>query len=162
MKKLIFPIICIFLFFSNNFVFANTSDGLIENTLNLRYWPTIYNLSLEKLKTYNFKDTYLKNAYQDMKKYDQIIRTQIISEYQNNAYDYNTMNGIIKNYKSFVYYTNRLFYSFSLAEKNKQLNNDPEFQYSIMRNYSQINTYYSKVKNLLSKRNETFASAKQE
>lgn len=147
MKKIFIGIITIFFVFSIENTLAN-ENWLIEDLLNLNYWPMIYNLSLDNIDTYNFENKNLRKSYTSMVQYDTLIRDEIITQYQLWTYSYETTNGIIKNYKNFVYYTNQLFYFFNQVEKYPYLKNDFEIQDGILRNYKSAASYYKKVKNL--------------
>lgn len=155
MKKIILVIIAIFSLFSiENNVFANNTyqKWLIENLLNLEYWPLTYELTLEKLDRYSFKDPSLKRIYADLVKYDSFTRTAIIDAHKDWVYDYYTTNGIVKNYSNFVYYTNSFFYYLSLIDKNKTLENNHEIQDAVLSNYKNSQSYYKKVQSLISKK----------
>lgn len=139
----------IFIIFSFSTLNTQARDtGLIEDTLNLNFWPLIYELSLDEIDTYHFKESNLKQTYNTMKKYDKSVRTEIIKQYKNDAYTLTTINGLVKNYKLFIYHTNELFYFFSQIEKNPKLKDDIDIQDGILKNYRLIQSYYKRVKNL--------------
>lgn len=147
MKKLLLSIITIFLIFSIENVTAK-ENWLVEDLLNLNYWPMIYDLSLDNLNTYSFKDQSLKNTYSTMVKYDNLIRNEIITQSEKWTYSIVTTKWIIKNYKNFIYYTNELFYLFNQVEKHPYLKNDVDMQDGILKTYKNAAWYYKKVKNL--------------
>jgi len=151
MKKIFLGILTIFLIFSIENVFAK-KNWLIEDLLDLNNWPLIYDLNLEKLDKYSFKDKNLKNKYLTLVWYDKIIRNEIIYQYQKWTYSTATIKWIIKNYKSFVYYTNQLFYLFKQAEKYTHLKHDVDMQDGILMTYKNVAWYYKKVKNLVSEK----------
>jgi len=150
MKKIIFGIITTFFIFSTQ-TFAQ-EKWLIEKMLNLNYWPMVYDLSLEKLDNYTYKDYYLNNLYNNLVKYDKIIKDNIIKYYKDWKYDYNTTNWIIRNYKNFISYTNDFFYFSKMMEKYPYLKNDIEIQDGFLKSYKNSQIYYKKVQNLISKR----------
>lgn len=155
MKKFILVIIAIFSLFSiENNVFANTysQKWLIENLLNLEYGPLTYELTLEQLDRYNFKDASLKRIYTDLVKYDSLTRTAIIDAHKEWMYDYYTTNGLVKNYSNFVYHTNEFFYYLNLIDKNKSLEKNYEVQEALLSNYKSSQSYYKKVHGLISKK----------
>lgn len=148
MKKTFLSIIAIFFVFSNSI--AHGSDtGMLEDLLDLNYGPIEYELSLDSIDTYNFKNYSLKRTYQYMVKYDGLIRNEIVNQYEMGTYSYETTQWIVKNYKSFVYYTNQLFYFLNLVEKNPYLKDDFEVQNGILKNYKLAASYYKKTKNLI-------------
>lgn len=148
MKKIFLSIIAIFFVFSNSITYASDT-GLIEDLLDLNYWPLEYELSFDSIQTYSFKNYSLKRTYLYMVKYDGLIRNEIVNQYEMWSYSYETTQGIVKNYKSFVYYTNQLFYFLSLVEKNPYLKDDFEVQNGILKNYKLAASYYKKTKNLI-------------
>ena len=124
MKQFFVLIIAIFSLFSiENNVFAEETSKrwLIENLLNLEYGPITYELTLESLDRYSFRDVKLKRVYTDLVKYDSLTRTAIIDAYKEWSYDYYTTNGLVKNYSNFVYHTNQFFYYLNLIDKKKSL-----------------------------------------
>lgn len=147
MKKVFFIIIWIFFIFSTQNTLAK-ENGLIEDLLNLNYWPMVYDLDGEHLNSYSFKNKKLKKVYSTMSQYDSLIRDEIIYQFQQWTYSYETTNGIIKNYKNFIYYTNQLFYFLNEIEKKPSLKNDFEIQDALLKNYKNSASYYKKVKNL--------------
>lgn len=147
MKKIFSGILTIFFIFSIQNVYAKES-WLIENLLNLNYWPMIYDLSLETLDTYSFKNESLKNTYSTFVNYDSLIRNEIITQYKRWTYSTATTKWIIKNYKNFVYYTNELFSLFKQVEKRPYLKDDVDMQDAILKTYKNSASYYKKVKNL--------------
>lgn len=152
MKKIILLIIAIFSLFSiENNVLAN-NQWFIGSLMNFETGPISYELSLEKLDTYSFKDTNLKRIYTDLVKYDSLTRRAILNAHQEGSYDYYTTNGIVKNYSNFVYHTNNFFYYLSLMDKNKTLENNHEIQDAVLSNYKSSQNYYKKVQSLISKR----------
>ncbi len=152
MKQFFVLIIAIFSLFSiENNVFAEETSKrwLIENLLNLEYGPITYELTLESLDRYSFRDVKLKRVYTDLVKYDSLTRTAVIDAYKEWSYDYYTTNGLVKNYSNFVYHTNQFFYYLSLIDKKKSLEKDYEIQDAVLSNYKSSQSYYKKVQALL-------------
>ena len=89
MKKFTKAILFIFLIFSIENTYAS-NDWILEELLNINYWPVSYDLSLEKLDNYNFKNKTLAKKYSDLVKIDDIIRQQVINKFQNDDYSYTT------------------------------------------------------------------------
>jgi hypothetical protein len=133
------------------FSFSKTfaSDSLFEDLLNLDDWVYIYELSLSKVDNYSFSDDSLRNIYETYKYYDSITKEEIIRAYENWDYDEYKMNGIVRNYNTFVYNTNKFFYFLSTVDWNNSLKNDKNIQKAILKNYKAVKSSYSKVKNLL-------------
>lgn len=156
MKKIIVSIIMVFSIFSiGNELKANYQEGLIENLLNLNYGPLIFDLNLEKLESYNFRDLTLRKVYDGLVVYDNLTRQQIINAHKAGQYDYNTTNGIIKNYKTFISYTNDFFYYLDIIDKNPNFKNNTEIQDAILITYRNSQSYYRKVRNLVNKKVST-------
>ncbi len=154
MKKALIIIIAIFSLFSiENNAFANTysQKWLIENLLNLDYGPIKYELELQSLDNYTFRDNSLKKIYSDLLSYDTIVRKEIIYSHQKWIFDYYTTNGIVKNYSLFISYTNDFFYYLSLIDKNPKLEYNLEIQDAVLSTYKNSKIYYKKVQSLISK-----------
>jgi hypothetical protein len=82
-----------------------------------------------------------------------LAREELMKSFENEDYDYTTMNALSRNYKNFAYYTNKLFYFLDLVDKNPSLNEDREVQYQILVNYRASKSNFDKVKALLYNRN---------
>ncbi len=149
MKKFTKAILFIFLIFSIENTYAS-NDWILEELLNINYWPVSYDLSLEKLDNYNFKNKTLAKKYSDLVKIDDIIRQQVINKFQNDDYSYTTTNAIVRNYKDFIYYTNNFFYFLSVMDKNPSLKSDVEIQAWLLESYKESVNSYKKVKRLIS------------
>ncbi len=148
MKKFTKAILFIFLIFSIENTYAS-NDWILEELLNINYWPVSYDLSLEKLDNYNFKNKTLAKKYSDLVKIDDIIRQQVINKFQNDDYSYTTTNAIVRNYKDFIYYTNNFFYFLSVMDKNPSLKSDVEIQAWLLESYKESVNSYKKVKRLI-------------
>lgn len=149
MKKFTKAILFIFLIFSIENTYAS-NDWILEELLNINYWPVSYDLSLEKLDNYNFKNKTLAKKYSDLVKIDDIIRQQVINKFQNDDYSYTTTNAIVRNYKDFISYTNNFFYFLSVMDKNPSLKSDIEIQAWLLESYKESVNSYKKVKRLIS------------
>lgn len=148
MKKFTKAILFIFLIFSIENTYAS-NDWILEELLNINYWPVSYDLSLEKLDNYNFKNKTLAKKYSDLVKIDYIIRQQVINKFQNDDYSYTTTNAIVRNYKDFISYTNNFFYFLSVMDKNPSLKSDIEIQAWLLESYKESVNSYKKVKRLI-------------
>lgn len=148
MKKFTKAILFIFLIFSIENTYAS-NDWILEELLNINYWPVSYDLSLEKLDNYNFKNKTLAKKYSDLVKIDDIIRQQVINKFQNDDYSYTTTNAIVRNYKDFISYTNNFFYFLSVMDKNPSLKSDIEIQAWLLESYKESVNSYKKVKRLI-------------
>lgn len=148
MKKFTKAILFIFLIFSIENTYAS-NDWILEELLNINYWPVSYDLSLEKLDNYNFKNKTLAKKYSDLVKIDDIIRQQVINKFQNDDYSYTTTNAIVRNYKDFISYTNNFFYFLSVMDKNPSLKSDIEIQAWLLESYKELVNSYKKVKRLI-------------
>lgn len=148
MKKFTKAILFIFLIFSIENTYAS-NDWILEELLNINYWPVSYDLSLEKLDNYNFKNKTLAKKYSDLVIIDDIIRQQVINKFQNDDYSYTTTNAIVRNYKDFIYYTNNFFYFLSVIDKNPSLKSDIEIQAWLLDSYKESVNSYKKVKRLI-------------
>jgi len=116
MQKLSSLIIILFLVFFLGKI-NSTSADFIEDTLKMD----------TKLEEINFEFYFLENprlnSKKNQKQYYKInrlnnkIKIALIKKYKNNEFGYYQMQGIIKNYNNFIYYTNKYFKEL----KNKEL-----------------------------------------
>ena len=96
MKKIFLSIIAMLFIFAIQNTYAK--DGLIEDSLNLNFWPVIYELSLDDINVYTFKNKSLRNSYESMVRYDDMVRNAIINEYENGSYSTQTINWVVNHY----------------------------------------------------------------
>lgn len=149
MQKLSSLIIILFLVFFLGKI-NSTSADFIEDTLKMD----------TKLEEINFEFYFLENprlnSKKNQKQYYKInrlnnkIKIALIKKYKNNEFGYYQMQGIIKNYNNFIYYTNKYFKEL----KNKELYwNTKEIESNIYKNFRNMKSSYSKFKNLVKQKN---------
>jgi len=149
MQKLSSLIIILFLVFFLGKI-NSTSADFIEDTLKMD----------TKLEEINFEFYFLENprlnSKKNQKQYYKInrlnnkIKIALIKKYKNNEFGYYQMQGIIKNYNNFIYYTNKYFKEL----KNKELYwNTKEIESNIYKNFRDMKSSYSKFKNLVKQKN---------
>lgn len=150
MKKL-FALIIITLSIFSNFSFVNARESLLEETLDINYWPENFEINLPKVWNFSFKNTNNKNSLKNFKAIDSSLREVFMINYRNWKYSYNATNGIVDNYTLFVYHTNKYFYYLSVKEKNW---NFKEVNTAILKNYRLSRSYLKKVKYIINLENE--------
>lgn len=144
-------IIFIFAILSNIIVSPVTywSNWIIEDEFDLNFGPAEIEISLWKIDNFSFKKSSNKSKYNNLKKYDTLIREQIMFLAREWVYDSYELNGIIMDYKNFIYYTNRYFYFLSILDKNPKLINDVWIQEWYLKSYKSMADYYKKTKFLI-------------
>ena len=145
MKKLLLPIISVFLFFSivNN---SLAEDTYLEEVLDFKYWIEEFELNLSSIEYIYFSDYSTRQMYQAYKSTDSIIKELFMDYYRSWEIDYYSMNWIVDNYNLFVYHTNKFLNYLSIREKNNWYS---DLNSAILSNYRLSKSYYNKVKELL-------------
>ncbi len=147
MKKIFSIIVFIFIFSIPNF--ANANEWYIEKLLQLKVGPEAFTMNLSKIKDVYFVDSDNQEVFDNFKNTSEILRDEILRKYENDEFEYYTMQGIVSNYNSFVYYTNKLFYYLSIREQNSSL--DAETENGVSKNYSKARNYFKRLKYLIYK-----------
>jgi hypothetical protein len=147
MKKIFSIIVFIFIFSIPNF--ANANEWYIEQLLQLKVGPEAFTMNLSKIEDIYFVDSDNQEVFDSFKNTSEILRDEILRKYENDEFEYYTMQGIVSNYNSFVYYTNKLFYYLSIREQNSSL--DAETENGVSKNYSKSRNYFKRLKYLIYK-----------
>jgi hypothetical protein len=106
-------------------------------------------MNLSKIEDIYFVDSDNQEVFDSFKNTSEILRDEILRKYENDEFEYYTMQGIVSNYNSFVYYTNKLFYYLSIREQNSSL--DAETENGVSKNYSKSRNYFKRLKYLIYK-----------
>ncbi|MDD2871238.1 MAG: hypothetical protein PHS49_04565 [Candidatus Gracilibacteria bacterium] len=146
MKKILFVIIASFFIFSRllNNTFAD--DGYIVNMLNLNSQNEENNINLANLDNIQFYNADYSNKYNQLKNIDKVFKKEFIKKYKNGEYSYYQINGIISNYKNFIYYTNKYFYFLKIKKQNQ---NYREIDQAISNSIINMKNYLNRVKNIV-------------
>lgn len=144
MKKIIAIILFLFLFSIVNF--ANASEGYIGRLLQINVWPEAYDLSLVSIDDINFISSENQEVFNNFKLSAEILRAEILRQYEAGNISYYTMQGIIKNYKSFVYNTNKLFNYIAIKEARPYYE---EADRAIKKYYSEVRIRYNRLSYLV-------------
>lgn len=142
MKKIL-AIICIFSFVSiPSFSFANSQN--IEDLLNIKYGPEVFELEAISFPDYSFSHSAIQNTYNTYKANMEILKGALIEKYSRGEFDYYQMRGIVTNFSYFMYYTNQMFKHI----KQKELGYDgKELNVMIHSDYEKTRTFYNLLKN---------------
>ncbi|MFK7780072.1 MAG: hypothetical protein QM490_02895 [Candidatus Gracilibacteria bacterium] len=144
MRKIITYIIAFIIFFSSlSITFAE--EGYIEKLLDLNFGVEEYNLNLSSIDYIHFNNPQYNHIYNELKTIDSILREEFMKKYRSGEYEYYQTNGIITNYNNFVYYINRFFFYLKIKEGNSFI----ELDTAIIRNYRNMRSSYTKVKNIV-------------
>jgi hypothetical protein len=147
MKKILLIISTIILFSIPTFSFAN--DGTIEELLDIKYGPEVFELEMIEFPAYSFNDTNMQSTYDTYVKNMNLLKKAIIEKYSNDEFDYYQMKWIIRSFSNFVYYTNLMFEGVKEKENG---NNDRDISRKIKRNYETSRTFYNKLRNIVFKK----------
>lgn len=147
MKNILSIIIFISIFSIANF--ANAWEWYIEELLQFKVGPEAFTMNLAKIKNVSFIAPDTQEVFDSFKKTSELLKNEILNRYENDEFEYYTMQWIVSNYNSYVYYTNRLFYYLSLREQYSDL--ESETEYGISKSYSKARTYFKRLKYLVYK-----------
>lgn len=148
MRK-IFSIIISFIVFST-FSFANASEWLLEQNLDLNYWPESFELRLTTVWNYNFKNKNNQNTFTNFQYLNNALRENLIKANQEWKFSSNKINWLVREYNLFVYHTNKLFEYISIKEKNPKYS---DADTAISKNYKSARSYFEKLKNIFYSKN---------
>ncbi|MDD2907074.1 MAG: hypothetical protein PHH98_00390 [Candidatus Gracilibacteria bacterium] len=149
MKKLVFIILSIFLFFSiSNITSAENKEGYLEKLLDLNYGIEDYKFSINDLNYVSFYNSQSQKMYDNFRTADKMLKDELLKKYRSGEIDYYKMNGIVTNYNLFVYHTNKMFNYLSIKEVRSDFK---ELDSAILKNYELARTYYSRSKLLILK-----------
>lgn len=148
MRK-IFSIIISFIVFST-FSFANASEWLLEQNLDLNYWPESFELRLTTVWNYNFKNKNNQNTFTNFQYLNNALRENMIKANQEWKFSSNKINWLVREYNLFVYHTNKLFEYISIKEKKPKYS---DADTAISKNYKSARSYFEKLKNIFYSKN---------
>lgn len=141
-------IICFSLIFSSA-VSANTQQWELEQMLKMHTFVGEMNMNLPKIEARDFKNTQVRNRYNELKRYDGLLRKALIQEFQKGDISETSMADITHNYKNFIYYANRVFLYHQIEE---QIGRTRETVQALENSYEVMRSYYIRVKFAVSKR----------
>lgn len=145
MNKIVVSIIVLISGFSiTNSVNAS---GYIDNLLEIPTGPEAFDITLESLDYYSFNSPQISKVYNDFREVNEVLRDEIVRKYNAGDFDYYQMQGIIKNYKMFVYHTNKLFEYLSLKDNGIW---GKSIDTAILRTYQNTRIYYNRMKYIIS------------
>lgn len=142
MKKIFIKIIISFSIFSI-FSYVNASEWLLEETLDINYWPENFEIDLPKIWNHYLKNKKNATSLKNFRAIDKVLREAFMEKYRNWDFDYNATNGIVDNYRLFIFHTNKYFYYLSVKEENPK---SREADTAILKNYKNARAYIKKVK----------------
>lgn len=148
MKTLFKNIIIISFLFSILF-YNNGYADYIEDILDFDTGIEKREIDLKHINYITIRSEKYNKVQSELKTADIYLRTWIITNYKSWEYWYYQTQGIIKNYNSFVYYTNQFFYYLQQKEYYPNYTNIDD---EVIKSYKNMKIYYTKVKNLTTKR----------
>ena len=147
MKKLIvFIIISLVSFSSASLVFAMEGEGYIEQLLEIRTGVEWFNIERAQIDDFTFISPAIQSVYTEFKRADDILKSEMMNQYNAGDLEYYQMSGMIENHEKFVYYTNKLFYYLSMKETGQAYGS--EVDNAIANSYIQLRSYYARLKAL--------------
>lgn len=149
MKKFIISIIVLVASFSiPNGVFAMWNGGYLEDLLEIPSGVEAFDISLAELDTHYFQTAAIQNVYNNFASVDRVLRDELINKYRNGDFEYYQMQGIIKNYKDFVYHTNKLFQYLSIKDNGIS---GKSIDTAILRSYQNVRISYTRMRNIIAR-----------
>lgn len=148
MRK-ISSIIISFIVFSI-FSFTNASEWLLEQNLDLNYWPESFELSLSTIWNYKFNNKNNQNTFKNFQYLNNALRENLIKANQEWKFSSNKINWLVREYNLFVYHTNKLFEYISMKEKKPKYS---DADTAISKNYKSARSYFEKLKNIFYSKN---------
>jgi hypothetical protein len=97
----------------------------------------------------SFKTQKNQTLYNDFYAQDVKMRALILDLYTTGELTQYELNGIVKNYKTFIYHTKQYFDYISLQEKNPKLKKDTEINQALLKNYKSSREAFQKVKSVV-------------
>lgn len=125
------------------------TESSVEELLDYTAGIPTFDLWLEELGTMSFKTQKNQTLYNDFYSQDVKMRQLILDLYDSGELSQYEVNGIVKNYKTFIYHTKQYFYYISLQEKNSKLKNDAEVNQALLKNYKSSREAFQKVKSVV-------------
>lgn len=148
MRK-IFSIIISFIVFSI-FSFTNASEWLLEQNLDLNYWPESFELRLATVWNYKFNNKNNQNTFKNFQYLNNALRENLIKANQEWKFSSNKINWLVREYNLFVYHTNKLFEYIYMKEKKPKYS---DADTAISKNYKSARSYFEKLKNIFYSKN---------
>ncbi|MCH8519020.1 hypothetical protein LAT59_04640, partial [Candidatus Gracilibacteria bacterium] len=145
MKKTVFLtslIILVSLVFSSG-VSANMRQGEMEQMLKIHTQVQEMNLNLPIIESRNLRNIQVRNRYNELKRYDGLLRDALLKEFQRGNISETSMADITHNYRNFIYFTNRVFLYHEIEE---QIGRTRETVSVLQNGYEMMRTYYMRVK----------------
>lgn len=118
----------------------------IEELLELPTWPEAFDINIQTLPTYTFKNKKTQNLFNSYKNISVVLKNEFLFQYENETISQYMMRDLIRNYNLFIYHTNKMFYYISLKDKDPWLD---DVIYPISKNYSLSRIHYNKIKNII-------------
>ena len=100
-------------------------------------------LNLPKIEVRNIKNTDIKNRYNELKRYDTLLRDAFLKLWRSWEIDSYTMQDITFNYSQFIYFANKSFLYHEIEEKTGRTR---ETTQALQNSYDTMRTYYVRVK----------------
>jgi len=147
--KIFYIAIIYLLFIFSSLISVNANQWKISDLFDLKHWIEIQKLNNIKINNFNFKNSYTREIYYKIKKYDNYLKKIIEEKYRNNEFSKTKINSIINNYSKFIYYTNSFFEHLELIEKNPSLLDEEEFILWIIYIQKNMRTYYIHNRNAI-------------
>lgn len=100
-------------------------------------------MNLPKIESRKFKNIQIQNRYNELVRYDKLLRDALTKQFQKGSIVETSMNDITHNYKNFIYYVNKVFLYHTIEEQMGRTN---ETVYALQNSYEVMRSYYMRVK----------------
>ena len=144
MKKiLIYSIIFFWSFSIENTVF---SEWYIDELLEIHSGIEAFDIELVDIQYYRFQTPGIQHVYDSFLSVNDVLKNELMRKYREDNFAYYQMQGIIKNYKGFIYHTDKLFFYLSIKDNGLK---GKEIDTAILRSYQNTRIYYTRMKNII-------------
>lgn len=115
----------------------------LEQMLKMNTFVGEMNMNLPKIESRKFKNIQVQNRYNELVRYDKLLRDALTKQFQKGTIAETSMNDITHNYKNFIYYVNKAFLYHSIEEQTGRTH---ETVYALQNSYQVMRSYYMRVK----------------
>ena len=146
MKK--FLLIISFCFVFSTSLLSQTKAESIGDILDIKFWPEVYEIQTMQIQEYTFKNSKIQADFNRYKARIELLKSTIISKYENEEFSYYQMRDITTELRSFTYHVDRMFRYARYQEMDKDDSWVKEF---FKKSYQKSRIAYNNLKNLIYK-----------
>ncbi len=126
---------------------TNSSQALsLDELLQIPTGPEVFDIQRATLDNHRFASSTLETVYNNYRTLDNILRTEIIRKYEAGDFENTQMQGIVRNYKNFVFHTNKLFAYLALKDNGIR---GKSIDTAILRSYQNIRINFDRMTDII-------------